>query len=117
MAYRMKLGKLSIDNTPIYLIDTEEGVMGQATKNGSILLDKNLSKQDQQSVISHEEVHLEQMGLKKDKSGKYRDDLDYDDKFVYWKGKKYPRSSMDEGNKKLPWENEAYNKTNKKQRK
>ena len=108
MAYRMKLGKLSIDNTPIYLIDTEEGVMGQATKNGSILLNKNLSKQDQQNVISHEKVHLDQMK---------RGDLDYDDTYVMWKGKKYPRSVMDEGNKKLPWENEAYNKTNKKQRK
>ena len=102
MAYRMKLGKLSIDNTPIYLIDTEEGVMGQATKNGSILLNKNLSKQDQQNVISHEKVHLDQMK---------RGDLDYDDDYVYWKGKKYPRSSMDEGNKKLPWKNEAYNKS------
>jgi hypothetical protein len=59
-------------------------------------------------VIRHEEVHLEQMGLKKDESGKYRNDLDYDDEFVYWKGKKYPRSVMDEGNKKLPWEKEAY---------
>jgi len=99
MAYRMKLGKLSIDNTPIYLIDTEEGVMGQATKNGSILLNKNLSKQDQQNVISHEKVHLDQMK---------RGDLDYDDTYVIWKGKKYPRSVMDEGNKKLPWEKEAY---------
>ena len=99
MAYRMKLGKLSIDNTPIYLIDKEEGVMGQATKNGSILLNKNLSKQDQQNVISHEKVHLDQMK---------RGDLDYDDTYVIWKGKKYPRSVMDEGNKKLPWEKEAY---------
>ena len=102
MAYRMKMGRLSMDNTPIYLIDTEEGVMGQATKNGSILLDKNLSKQDQQNVISHEKVHLDQMK---------RGDLDYDDSYVYWKGKKHPRFSMDEGNKKLPWENEAYNKS------
>ena len=111
MAYKMKLGKLSIDNTPIYLIDTEEGVMGQATKNGSILLDKNLSKQNQQSVINHEKVHLEQMGLKATSSGEYRHDLVYDDNYVYWKGKKHPRSSMDEGNKKLPWENEAYAKS------
>ena len=27
-----------------------------------------------------------------------RGDLDYDDEAVYWKGKKYPRSKMDEGN-------------------
>ena len=36
-------------------------------------------------------------------------DLDYDDKYVYWKGKKIPRSSMNEGAKNLPWEKEAYN--------
>jgi hypothetical protein len=47
-------------------------------------------------------VHIDQMR---------RGDLDYDDKYVYWKGKKIPRSSMNEGAKDLPWEKEAYNKT------
>ena len=42
MAYKMKMGKLSMDNTPIYQMDTDEGVMGQANKNGSIIVDKNL---------------------------------------------------------------------------
>ena len=42
-----------------------------------------------------------------------RGDLDYDNDNVYWKGKKIPRSTMDEGNKNLPWEREAY-KVNKK---
>ena len=37
-----------------------------------------------------------------------RGDLDYDDKYVYWKGKRMPRSKMDEGSKSLPWEKEAY---------
>jgi hypothetical protein len=27
---------------------------------------------------------------------------------MYWKGKKYLRSSIDEGNKNLPWEQPAY---------
>ena len=80
-------------------MDLEEGVMGQANKNGSIILDKNLSPVQQEDVIRHEKVHLDQMK---------RGDLDYDDKFVYWKGKKIPRSSMDEGDKTLPWEAEAY---------
>ena len=35
-------------------------------------------------------------------------ELDYDDKAVYWKGKKYLRSKLDESNKKLPWEKPAY---------
>tara|TARA_R110002110_G_scaffold275592_3_gene490751 strand:+ start:245 stop:562 length:318 start_codon:yes stop_codon:yes gene_type:complete len=99
MAYKMKMGKLSLDNTPIYQIDEEDGVMGRANKNGSITLNKNLSPLEQEDVIRHEKVHLDQME---------RGDLDYDDKNVYWKGKKIPRSKMEEGGKNLPWEKEAY---------
>ena len=99
MAYKMKMGKLSMDNTPIYQMDTEEGVMGQANKNGSIIVDKNLSPLEQEDVVRHEKVHLDQME---------RGDLDYDNDNVYWKGKKIPRSTMDAGNKNLPWEREAY---------
>ena len=99
MAYKMKMGKLSMDNTPIYQMDTDEGVMGQANKNGSIVVDKNLGPLEQEDVVRHEKVHLDQMK---------RGDLDYDDNNVYWKGKKVPRSTMDEGNKNLPWEKEAY---------
>ena len=99
MGFKMKMGKLSMDNTPIYQIDEEEGVMGRANKNGSITLNKNLSPIEQEDVIKHEKVHLDQME---------RGDLDYDDKYVYWKGKRMPRSKMDEGNKSLPWEKEAY---------
>ena len=93
------MGKLSMDNTPIYQIDEEDGIMGRANKNGSITLNKNLSPLEREDVIRHEKVHLDQME---------RLDLDYDDEYVYWKGKKYPRSIMDEGNKNLPWEKEAY---------
>ena len=99
MAYKMKMGKLSMDNTPVYQIDEEDGVMGRANKNGSITLNKNLSSLEQEDVIRHEKVHLDQME---------RGDLDYDDKYVYWKGKKMPRSKMEEGGKNLPWEKEAY---------
>ena len=95
----MKMGKLSMDNTPIYQIDEEDGIMGRANKNGSITLNKNLSPLEQEDVIKHEKVHLDQMK---------RGDLDYDDKYVYWKGKRMPRSKMEEGAKSLPWEKEAY---------
>ncbi len=40
-----------------------------------------------------------------------RGDLDYDDNNVIWKGKEYSRSKMNEGSKNLPWEKEAYKKT------
>jgi hypothetical protein len=99
MSFKMKMGKLSMDNTPIYQIDEEDGIMGRANKNGSITLNKNLSPLEQEDVIKHEKVHLDQMK---------RGDLDYDDKYVYWKGKRMPRSKMDEGAKNLPWEKEAY---------
>jgi len=104
----------NIDNTPIYHVDMEDGVLGKANNNGTIILNKNLDPKKKESVIAHEKVHLEQMGCIKDSSGKYRNDLDYDDKYVYWKGKKYSRAQMKEGAKNLPWEKEAYNKTNKK---
>ena len=93
------MGKLSMDNTPIYQVDEEDGIMGRANKNGSITLNKNLSPLEQEDVIKHEKVHLDQMK---------RGDLDYDDKYVYWKGKRMPRSKMEEGAKSLPWEKEAY---------
>jgi hypothetical protein len=99
MAFKMPLGKISIDNTPIYEINEEEGVLGRANKNGSITLNKNLSPLEREDVIRHEKVHLDQMR---------RGDLDYDNEFVYWKGKKYPRSIMDEGSPALAWEKEAY---------
>jgi hypothetical protein len=99
MGFKMKMGKLSIDNTPIYQIDTEEGVMGQANNNGTIVVDKNLSPLEQEDVVRHEKVHLDQMK---------RGDLEYNDDSVTWKGKKYSRAEMDEGNRKLPWEVEAY---------
>ena len=99
MGFKMKMGKLSMDNTPIYQIDEEQGIMGRANKNGSITLNKNLSPLEQEDVVKHEKVHLDQME---------RGDLDYDDKNVYWKGKKMPRSKMEEGGKNLPWEKEAY---------
>ena len=104
MAFNMKKCSIVVDNTPIYQKDMDEGVMGQANKNGSIILNKNLSPLEQEDVIKHEKVHLNQME---------RGDLDYDNDNVYWKGKKIPRSTIDEGNKNLPWEREAY-KVNKK---
>ena len=95
MAFKMKGCGITVDNTPIYQMDLEEGVMGQANKNGSILINKNLNSKEQKEVIKRESVHLDQMK---------RGDLDYDNDNVYWKGKKIPRSKMNEGNKNLPWE-------------
>ena len=102
MAFKLGNPPYKIDNTPIYNVDMEEGVMGKANNNGTIILNKNLTPLQRQEVINHEKVHLDQME---------RGDLDYDDDFVYWKGKKYSRADMQEGAKNLPWEAEAYKKT------
>ncbi len=88
-----------IDNTPIYHVDMEEGVMGKANNNGTIIINKDLNPNMLNEVVKHEMVHIDQMK---------RGDLDYDDKNVYWKGKVYPRATMNEGAKNLPWEDEAY---------
>ncbi len=99
MAFKMNGTPYQVDNTPIYSVDMEEGVLGKANNNGTILVNKNLSALQLQDVVDHEMIHIDQMK---------RGDLDYDDKYVFWKGKKYSRAQMQEGSKSLPWENEAY---------
>ena len=89
-------------HSPIYERELDEGILGKGNKNGTILVAQNLSDEAEKSVIDHEEVHIDQVK---------RGDLDYDDSAVYWKGKTYPRSKMKEGNPNLPWEKEAYSKT------
>lgn len=102
MAFKLNNPPYSSDNTPIYRVDMENGVLGKANNNGTIVLNNKLSASQEQDVINHEMVHIDQMK---------RGDLDYDNKYVYWKGKKYSRSQMSEGAKNLPWEKEAYKKT------
>ena len=104
MGFKLK-PPFECDNTPIYQTDMEEGVLGMANNNGTILINKYLSPVKAKEVIKHEKVHIDQIK---------RGDLDYDDNNVYWKGKKYSRKSIKEGAKSLPWEKEAYNKTKKK---
>jgi hypothetical protein len=86
----------------------DDNILGMAQNNGSILVNKNVSplELEKNKTIEHEMVHLDQMK---------RGDLDYTDTDVFWKGKKYPRSKMNEGEQSLPWEKEAYAKQNKKQ--
>ena len=86
--------------TPIVNMPLEENVMGRADKRGTILINQDMTVQeDIVDTINHEEVHIKQLA---------NGDLDYDENNVYWKGKTYPRSSFNEANKKLPWEAPAY---------
>ena len=85
--------------TPVYHVDMEDDVLGKANNNLTIIINKNVKPEMLDDVIAHEEVHIDQMK---------RGDLNYDDENVYWKGKIYPRDEMVEGDKKLPWEQEAW---------
>ena len=100
MSFKIK-PPYSLDNTPIYHVTMEDGVLGKANNNGTIIINKDVPCGKIQEVINHEMVHIDQMR---------RGDLDYDDNYVYWKGKKYSRAQMKEGAKNLPWEAEAYRK-------
>lgn len=105
MAFKMNGAPYAGDDTPIYQVDMEDGVLGKANNNGTIIINKDIKDPKQiDDVVEHEKVHIDQMK---------RGDLDYDDKYVYWKGKRYSRSQMKEGAKNLPWEKEAYTKTKK----
>jgi len=101
MAFKMGPPPYEKNKAPVYRVDMEDGVMGKANNNGTIIINKDVSPEDEAKVIAHEEVHIDQMK---------RGDLNYDDENVYWKGKIYPRSKMKEGDSALPWENEAYSK-------
>ena len=101
MAFKQPPPPYKMDSTPVYHVDMEEGVMGKANNNGTIIINKNLDPSEIDDVVCHEKVHIDQMK---------RGDLDYDDENVYWKGKTYSRAEMKEGAKNLPWEAEAYKK-------
>ena len=87
------------DEYPVIEKDLDKGIVAEANNDGTIFVDENASKHKKLEAIAHEQVHMDQME---------RGDLDYDDENVYWKGNAYPRNSMSEGDKKLPWEQEAW---------
>ena len=103
MAFKLNNPPYTYNSTPIYNVNMEQGVLGKANNNGTIIITKDIKDPKQiQDVVDHENIHIDQMK---------RGDLDYDDNNVYWKGKKYSRSKMQEGAKNLPWEKEAYAKS------
>ena len=102
MAFKLNEPPYSSNNIPVYNVNMEDDVLGKANNNGTIIINNNIKDPKKiDKVVKHESIHIDQIK---------RGDLDYDDKNVYWKGKKYPRSKMNEGAKNLPWEMEAYKK-------
>ena len=105
MAFLMKGSPYDMSNTPIYETDLEDGVVGKANLNGSILMQKGLTPEKQAEVIAHEGVHVDDI-----KNGL----LSYDDDNVYFRPntnqpfKQFSRENMLEGDKELPWEKRAW---------
>ena len=97
----------AFDDAPIIEKSLEPGVKAEANKDGTIFVDKSvdLDSKKGKEIIAHEKVHLDQFE---------RGDLDYDEDTVTWKGETIKRSDIKEGAKNLPWEKEAYDKTEKK---
>ena len=97
------------DRNPIFRKKLDEGILGEANKDGSIYINKDIkpgSAQEKQ-VINHEKQHAKDM-----KSGM----LDYGDNWVRYKSKTYHRKDgkikyngkwHEEGSEKFPWEQRA----------
>ena len=102
-------------NTPVYHMPMEDGTRGMATKNGSILINENLSPVEEQGTIEHEGTHFEQV-KRFHKSGG-RKGLDYTDDALVFDDISYPRKDgkilyegkwKPEGWPGFKWEKEAY---------
>tara|TARA_R100000742_G_C4220468_1_gene44386 strand:- start:195 stop:521 length:327 start_codon:yes stop_codon:yes gene_type:complete len=81
-------------NTSVSHIDDDINVLGRTTSAGNITLSKNIPSSHVKSVIKHELGHTDDV-----KNG----DLSWDDKYFYWKGKKYSKAKW-QGKKNAPWE-------------
>ena len=86
----------------------DRGETGQAFKDGTIEVDPNLSPEEREKTIAHEQQHVKDMK---------ENGLDYDDQNVYWKGAAFKRKNgqinyngkwMPEGDRSFPWEAHAY---------
>ena len=103
-------------NTPIYNMDMEDGTLGMATKNGSILVNREMSPAQQEDTINHELIHLQD--IKDYKASDGAKGLDYNDNELIYDGKSYARKDgkikyegewKDEGWPGFIWEQKAYN--------
>ena len=100
-----------IDPTSVHEVPFDNpNLLGKANKNGTIIINNSTqvagNPKKRNEVVKHEKHHLKEMIVDKNKDGSPK--LDYDAESVSYKGVKYPRSEFDEGNKGLPWEQDAY---------
>ena len=105
----MAFKKHKSSKTPILRHDMEDGSMGEARMDGSIVVDPSIKKNTPlyNRIIKHEQCHIDQI-----ESGRAA----YDDNYVMWEDKLYIRSNgyihgpagkLPEGHPDHPWEAEA----------
>ena len=109
---KMRFGKQagdigSVPGTPIIRVPLDEGIMGEANKDGTIFISKKVepgSSQETQ-ILTHEIKHMVDL-----KTGRLR----YDDYSLTWDGQTYERNKgkiyfegrwLPEGSADFPWEN------------
>ena len=98
----------STHSTPVFEKNLDDGIAGEANRDGTIFVKKGLPQDKINEAVEHEKVHLEQIAQGR---------LSYDNDKVTWKRdtkspmKVFKREDMREGAHNLPWEKEAYAKT------
>ena len=101
-----KKSSTSTPGTPIYRKKLDGGILGEANKDGSIYIDESVPKGSNQEkeILQHEMKHATLL-----KTGR----LAYDDDWIRYEGKTYPRKNgkikyhgkwVEEGSKDFPWE-------------
>jgi len=120
MAFKIKAPYV-IDNTPIYSVDEEDGVLGRANNNGTIIINNKIKDPKQlKEVIKHEKVHADDFMLFAKTNGKKG--MDYDDNKITYNSKSYARKNgkikyqgkwRPDGWPGFPWEKKAYKKEKK----
>lgn len=112
MAFKLK-PFYDLNPVPIYRTLDQDGVLGVASKNGTIRIHKDVTDPKQlQEIIDHEMVHIDQMDHKSNDTGKFY----YDNDYMYYKPKNQDkvkvtkRSQEMDGHPSLGHEKEASNK-------
>jgi len=117
MAYKIK-APYEVNNTPLYFVEEEQGVLGRANKNGTITINNKVRDNEElEEIRKHEEAHVDQFKDFEKSGGKKG--LDYTEDSVTWEGNSYSRKNgkikykgkwHEEGWKGFPWEAIAYKK-------
>ena len=111
-------------NHPVIRKKLEPGVQAEANKEGTTFVDPSvdLNSEEGRNILAHEEAHHQQFGenwdtklnkVVEEKNENTVPRFDYNNKFVFWEGKKTPRANMNEGSHQLEWEADAEARVNK----